>query len=360
MPQAPHDDPAARSWRWRGLLMLLAFVLSGAVALVRLRYGEADFHVFWAAAQHWRTPYDPAVIASLASAPENTARWPFAYPPTFLLLVYPFGQLPIGAAYPLWTGLSAAAFALAASFVTRPRWAAALALVTPPVAFSIAPGQTSLLLGAALIAGFLLIEKRPVLAGMLFAAAACIKPQAMILAPLVLWGRWRTVAAAMVGGGALVAASLVFGAGRWPEWLGAVQAFGGVMGHTERVNPSALIEAGWWPVLLAGLGIYIALRRRDIVGLVAGALCCTPYAHGYDLAPLAPLALLWLFEWRRFGLGLAAVGLTLACGLVATPLTAVLWVLGLAAAITPWRAMLGRARDGETKEAPANRGFLRA
>ena len=86
--------------------------------------------------------------------------------------------------------------------------------------------RTSLLVGAAMIGGFLWLDRRPALAGVLFAVAACIKPQMMILAPLVLWGRWRTLGWMLGAGAAMVVASLGFGLGRWLEWPHALSAFG--------------------------------------------------------------------------------------------------------------------------------------
>jgi hypothetical protein len=84
-----------------------------------------------------------------------------------------------------------------------------------------------------------------------------------------------------------------------------------------------------WAALIGGCGVALAARSRDLIGLVAGGLCLTPYAHAYDLAPLAPLAAAWLFAPRQFGWGRAAIGGALLAGLVATPAAA----LGLVAAL---------------------------
>ena len=243
-------DGARPTPHLRLLLTLAAFAFGAGIAAVRVRYGAADFDVFWAAARHWQAPYDPQVIADLKAQLHIVGHWPFAYPPTFLLFAWPFGQLPLNIAYPLWAGLSMALFILASSFMIRPTWATALLFLTPPVVFAVAPGQSTLLVGAAAIGGFLLLEKRPRLAGVLFAVAACIKPQAMILAPVVLWGRWPTVTAAMVTGLALVALSCVFGPRLWLQWPGALAGFSGIMDTTNRINPSALIDSPLWAVPL--------------------------------------------------------------------------------------------------------------
>ncbi|HUO12774.1 MAG TPA: glycosyltransferase family 87 protein, partial [Caulobacteraceae bacterium] len=176
------DDRASR-----GLVGLLAFVVWTAVAIVHAPEKAADFYVFWTAGQHASAPYDPAIIAAMKVRFHIVGQVPFVYPPTFLLLVWPFAQLPLALAYPLWTGLSAALFFYAAAHVVRPAWAAVALFIAPPVVLAIAPGQTSLVVGAAMMFGWLALKERPALAGLVFAIAACIKPQAMLLAPVVLW-----------------------------------------------------------------------------------------------------------------------------------------------------------------------------
>ena len=344
-PPSPAGGEGRNDLRLRVGLGLLAFVVWTAFAAWHAHVKPADFYVFWAAARHSQAPYDPQVIVQLEAALHMHAAWPFVYPPTFLVFTYPFGQIPLQWAYPLWTGLTSALFIFAASFMVRPVWASAALFIAPPVVLAIAPGQTSLLIGAAMIGGFLLLEKRPALAGVLFAVAACIKPQAMILAPLVLWGHWRVMRWAVIAGLGLVVASLAFGPGLWLEWPQALARFGAVVPATERVNPSALIASPWWSGALAILGLYLAWTSRNLLGLVGGALCLTPYAHAYDLAPLAPLAILWIGERNRFGWGHAIAGAGLLAGLVATPLAALVFLVGLATFSSPWWPFRGEAPE---------------
>jgi multidrug transporter EmrE-like cation transporter len=313
-------------------LAVLAFAVWSVFAAVHAHVKPADFYVFWDAARHTAAPYDPALIAQLEAQLHITGAWPFVYPPTFLLLAWPFGQLPLPLAYPLWTGVSAALFIYAAAHLLKPRWAALALFIAPPVVLAISPGQTSLMVGAAMIGGWLLRDKRPALAGVLFALAACIKPQAMILAPVVLWGHWRLVRWATITGLALVLASFVFGPGLWLQWPRALADFRNIAPATDRVNPSALASSPWLTAALALVGLYIAWTWRDLTGLVAGALCLTPYAHQYDLAPLAPVALAWLIERKRYGWGRTLCGAALLAGLVSAPAMGLAWVLGLAAA----------------------------
>jgi len=316
--------------RWRLALAAGAFAIAYALSAWRIGHGAPDFYVFWTAARHWNTPYDPALVAQLQAALRLKGAWPFAYPPTFLVLAWPFAQLPLALAYPLWAGLESAAFIFAAAHLVRPAWATAALALAPVVFFSAELGQTSLVVGAAVIGGWVLRDRRPALAGVLFGIAACVKPQAMLLAPIVLWGRWRMLAFMIATGAALVLASLGFGWRRWLEWPQALASFGALVPMTDRINPSALIAAPWWMALCAAVGVGLALASRDLVGLVGGALCLTPYAHAYDLAPLAPLAVAWLVERKTYGWGAAGAGGALLAGAVATPLAAAGFVAVLA------------------------------
>jgi len=345
--------------RLRLALAAGAFALAYALSALRIGHGAPDFYVFWTAARHWQAPYDPAIVAQLLKGLHLKGVWPFAYPPTFLIFVWPFAQLPLALAYPLWAGLESALFVFAAAHLVKPAWATAALAITPVVFFSAELGQTSLIVGAAAIGGWLLRDSRPALAGILFGVAACIKPQAMILAPIVLWGRWRMLGWMAATGAALVLASLGFGWRRWLEWPQALAAFKALVPQTDRINPSALIAGpGWaaaaWTALIGAVGVALAAKSRDLVGLVVGGLCLTPYAHAYDLAPLSPLALAWIASPKAYGWGRAAAGGALLAGLVATPAAALGFVATLAIFHPRWRlAWLRAATLGVRRPRPA-------
>jgi len=340
----------AAETKMRVALAFGAFALAYGLSAARIGHGAPDFYVFWTAAQHWQAPYDPAIIARLEAAIHLGGTWPFAYPPTFLLFVWPFAQLPLTIAYPLWTGLSCGLFFFAAAHLIRPTYAIAVLAICPVVFFSAELGQTSLLIGAAMIGAWLMRDSRPALAGVLLGLAVCIKPQAMLLAPIVFWGRWRMLAWMIAAGVALVAASLVFGWRRWAEWPHALAVFRALVPATDRINPSALIAAPWWAAIAGVFGLGLALTSRDLVGLVGGAICLTPYAHAYDLVPLTPLAASWLFERKAHGWGLAVTGGALLGGLVVSP-AAALAFFGAVAALRSrigGRAILSRTAPAAT------------
>ncbi|MBS0408835.1 MAG: DUF2029 domain-containing protein [Proteobacteria bacterium] len=346
------DTPRAR------LITRVCLVVAGVIlgaSIAANHHTAADFDVFWTAASHWWDPYDPKIIEHIKAQMHITGYWPFAYPPTFLLFLYPFGQMPLEVAYPLWTGLSLGLFALVCSFVIRPMLAALLVVATPAVAFAITSGQSTLLMGSLILSAFLFLEKRPVLAGVLFGVAACVKPQAMVMAPIILWGHWRTVGAAIVTGMLMITASCVFGPEHWLQWPKEVLFFNKIMVTTHRVNPSALFDAAWWSIPMAGFGLYLAWTNRDVVGLMCGMLCVTPYAHDYDLAGLAPVMLTWLFNRDKVGWDHAILGGVFMSGLLSKPLYMLIFLVALAVVRSPFWPLKG---FGMQKGAPVARNPL--
>jgi multidrug transporter EmrE-like cation transporter len=338
-------SPRARLLTRIGLT--LAGVISGVVVAMN-HHTAADFDVFWTAASHWQTPYDHGIIEVIKKKMHITGYWPFAYPPTFLLFLYPFGQMPMEVAYPIWTGLSLGLFAFVCSFIVRPMMAVLLMVWTPAASFAIVSGQSTLLMGSLILSGFSFLEKRPLLAGVLLGTAACIKPQFMVMAPIVLWGRWRTVGAAMATGAVLVAASCVFGPEHWLQWPKEVIFFNKIMITTHRVNPSAAFDALWWRIPIALFGVYLAWTNRDVVGLICGMLCITPYAHDYDLVALAPIAITWMFNRDKVGWDHALLGALFMSGLLSKPL----YMLGFLAALAVVRSPYWPLKGFGTNDGP--------
>jgi multidrug transporter EmrE-like cation transporter len=322
-------------------LAILALAIWSTFAAIHAHVKPADYYVFWEAARHWQAPYDPALITALEARLHITGAWPFVYPPTFLLVAWPFAQLPLSIAYPLWTGVSAALFIWAAAHLVKPAWATLVLFIVPPVVVAIAPAQTSLLVGAALIGGWLNLERRPAMAGLLFAVAACIKPQAAVLAPLLLFGHWRALRWAMIGGLGMVLASFVFGPMVWLEWAHAMTMYRPEI--FDRVNPSALAPSPYLQAGLIILGLWLAWTWRNLDGLLIGTFCATPYAHQYDLAALAPIALSWIIDFRRAGWARATCGAGFLAGFVSTPAGGLVFVLGLAVAALLERRRLASA-----------------
>lgn len=297
-----------------------------------------DFSVFWTGARlveaNAEQLYDAQAITAAQSwltSSTNGLR-PFAYPPSALLLFHPFGLMSFPVAFLVWTSLSIAAFAVAArNFATQT--ALILAFTTPAIVLSVASGQTSLLIASAIMGAVTLLERKPILAGILLGAAASLKPQAVLLVPLALLigQHWRAQFAFFITGIVCVSvAMLLWGVELWFDWYRAMSQFSSIVTglglNIDGITFAMLAKAAGWPTWLA-LSIQLAaiicgcvlvvwaFRRSDklvrVVALASGSLLCSPYALIYDLSVLMPIAIGLLIAGRPTGIfaGLAITGL---------------------------------------------------
>jgi hypothetical protein len=286
--------------RTRLIFAIVAFALGAGMALAPT--GPEDFAMFWYVGRHWAEAYNPTVSHSpgftAIAPPTGNLELPFFYPPTFLPVVALFGLAPLAVAKVLWSGVWTAAFAWTASRDTR--WATPLLALSLPLLWCAAIAQTGLMIATLVIAGFQLRQTRPALAGALLAAAACIKPQALLLAPIVLWGEWRLVRAAIATAAAAALVSLAFGPRLWLDWIHILPRFGDLVAPTvPHVAPAYVFGALWWRVGVGLVGIAFALFDRSLTGLLVGTLMCTPYVQLYDLAGLSYIGARFVADARR-------------------------------------------------------------
>ena len=271
---------------------------------------------------------------------------PFIYPPTALLLIVPFGLLPFWPSFILWTVVGATAFWVAASLVSSRR-AAALALLSPPAVTVLMLGQTTLLVGAAVLASLAWFKDRPILSGVLMGVAAAIKPQSAFLAPVAYLAcrNWTAMVAA-AGTWLLIALmSLGFGPTLWLDWLAALPDFPGMIaewkldryGATPSMlarfigaDPTTFFVAG----LLAGIAaVWVASKSEEpsirALGFVGGTLIASPYAMNYEVAIAAPMLVAAL-------LTTTLRGLVIAMPLVALRVYAIVPAVLLSLTVTLW------------------------
>jgi alpha-1,2-mannosyltransferase len=206
----------------------------------------------------------------------------WSYPPHMLPFIWPFGLLRFLPAYALWciVGLALYVWASLAGGVERRYWM--FLVVAPAVAVNVFLGQNGFLTAALLIGGLSNLERRPIVAGILFGILT-IKPQFGLLLPvmLVMTGRWSTIAAAVVTTAALAGlTTLWFGADIWTEYL-------------QKVVPQQhwlLIAAGnhAWPIVSSAFvnARLIGLSDDWAWAVQAVSSCC------------ALAAVVWTF-WRQ-------------------------------------------------------------
>lgn len=234
------------------------------------------------------------------------------YPPFFLFIAAAVAVLPYAAAYIAWQAATLPAYLHVVSKIFPGRGALLAAAAFPAAFINITHGQNGFLTAALFGGAMILLDRRPLLAGVLIGLLA-YKPQFGFLIPIVLiaTARWRVFAAAAATVAALVLAStLAFGAEIWPAFL-----------DNMRFTNRAIVEDGG-PGWAKMQSLYAALRAVGVdldlafaaqgalalavaaalitiwrshaapetkkAALIVGSLLSTPYLLDYDFLALAP------------------------------------------------------------------------
>ncbi|MCR6658383.1 MAG: DUF2029 domain-containing protein [Asticcacaulis sp.] len=299
------------------LLMALWFWLRFAVIAPGPDPLGGDFTSFYAASKLALSghPADAWNPAAHAHAEDSLFRGPhdylaFFYPPPYLLLCWPLALLPYGWAALAWmTGTTALAVGLLRAFFRRVRPEGAMPLVVmlafPALWINIACGQNGAVTLAILTGGFLMMDRRPIVAGLIL-GLMIIKPQLAIGLPFVLGGaalaepkRWRIFFA--TGFGALALCGVA--------WLAVgtagYAAFFANSAYAREVLNQGLVD----PALMQSL--YAGLR-------MLGAPMSAAYAAQGALS-LAVLAVAGYTAFRYRPSGLALGALTISAAVLATP-----------------------------------------
>ena len=236
------------------------------------------------------------------------------YPPMFLGVAALLAMFPYALALALWMSATLAGY-LAAKRAIVPAFGCAavmlVALAYPAVFVNIGHGQNGFLTAALLGGALVLLDRKPVWAGVLIGLLA-YKPQFGVLIPLVLaaTGRWRCFAAAAVT--VLTAAGLSYLAFGTETWL----AFGESTGITrdfvleaggtgwQKIQSAFAMARSWGAepglayavqglcaIFAAGALVWLwrsqAAFALKAAALAAATLLATPYVLDYDMMVLA-------------------------------------------------------------------------
>lgn len=248
---------------------------------------------------YWRTANMPVEQAYLWKG-----RFPFPYIPTMLLWISPLSLVPKWPAFIAFVIGSGVALALALR-PYLPKAAIALTLLSPPFMRGAYTGQVSALLAAIMI--WACGTENRLRAGLAFGVIASVKPQLVIMAPLMLALRrdWTAFFAAAITFAAFLQMSeMLYGYQRWEEWCYSLDHFRRMVMDTNvsgsGATPAVLAEKHGLPPLpfwLVGIaaGSWLVYLCRDGESLVqataigAGSLLAAPYALAYDLIVIVPL-----------------------------------------------------------------------
>jgi hypothetical protein len=203
------------------------------------------------------------------TVPQEKYNHLWSYPPTFLMLAAPVGLLP----YPLALAAWSCAGLLALYAVVRGQALRTFTILLSPAAFfCLISGQISLFMAAFALGALRLLDRRPVVAGILIAFCT-IKPQMGLLFPVLLIcsRRWNTLISATLSTLALVLATgLIWGFGIWHEYVAL-----DLPAQIADTKDTFEALAPWSPTvttaaILAGLGPYTAsLVQIAFAGLAA-------------------------------------------------------------------------------------------
>jgi alpha-1,2-mannosyltransferase len=245
---------------------------------------------------------------------------PFYYPPIFLLLCGILAKLPYLFAVMVFQAATLIPLLLAVRLILR-GVSPVLLVAFPAVFWTVGTGQNAFLTAALFASATFALDRRPVVAGLLF-GALCYKPHFGLLVPVALvgGGHWRVIAAAAFSSLTLATISLMlFGWQTWQAYLsaaiesqsvytthaiflggltspyGAVIVFGGsplLAGVTQAVITS-----------LIGCSVAVVWRRVRSLPiraalLVAATPVAVPIVMFYDLM-LVGVAMAWLMRAGR-------------------------------------------------------------
>lgn len=323
-------------------IFLVFYILAGGALIfsaVHSRTGLIDFYnrplgtdfsQFWVASSlalkgHPAEAYNfPKFVAAQKATFQVNFPFPWVYPPTYLLVVYPLAYLPYLASLGAWLAVTISPYlAVLRRLAPHPStiW---LALAFPATFENFFYGQNGFLITALMGWGLFLVDNFPVAGGFLLGLAS-IKPHLMVLAPLALVAgrRWKALAALLASASMLAIISLlVLGDG---VWLGFLKHLAlpmelvktGAMPVSKMITPfsaflmagvpfrlALAIQAGVMAAVAFGVyqvwRLYLPMAVRGSA-LVLGILLFTPHGFPYDLTLLA-LPLAWL-GWEAFTSG---------------------------------------------------------
>ena len=242
----------------------------------------------------------------------HTPFYGWHYPPVFLGLAALLALPPYLLSLALWQAATLMLYLWNIAAIVDDRRVLLAALAFPAVLVNIGHGHNGFLTAALFGGGLLVLDKRPVVGGILLGLLV-YKPQFGVLIPfaLIAGGRWRTFAAAAATVIAVCAATwYAFETKTWLafrdslDFTRTVVLEQGGTGFFKIQSPFAALRLWGAPVGLAyavqallALAVVLATIKlwrsdaahpRQAAGLLAGALLVTPYLLDYDLVVLGP------------------------------------------------------------------------
>lgn len=224
--------------------------------------------------------------------------WPWFYPPTFLLVIWPLALVPYGIAWALWSFLTLYGNVKVVRHIAPHPLTPWLVLGFPGVVDNFYYGQNACLTAALLGGGLFLVDRRPWLGGALLGLLT-YKPQLAMLVPVALLAGRRGKALGsfvLTGGLFALMSALAFGLEPWSAFLGNLRTAG-----------ATFDQGSHWPKMVT---IFGTARLLGASAALAGML-----QMGATLAAFVLVAVSWHREWPMASKG----PLLVLCTILATP-----------------------------------------
>jgi len=321
---------------------------------------------------------------------EATQFYGWHYPPYFLFVAAALAWMPYGLALFVWQAVTLGLYLLAIRAILKafapevgarasadPLWLV-LALAFPAVLINIGHGHNGFLTAALLGGGLVSLDRRPLIAGVLFGLMA-YKPQFGLMIPIALaaGGYWRSFAAAAATAVLLtLVTTLVFGVQVWhaffvgAEFTRTVVLEQGQTGWHKIQSIFAWARMWGAPVPLAyaiqgAATLVLAMASAWLwhgkapyplkaSGLCLAAILATPYTLDYDMMVLAPAIAFLAADGMARGFGpwekTALAALWLVPLVARTVPQATLIPLGVPAMLAMFVLILRRAEGGALAE----------
>lgn len=239
----------------------------------------------------------------------------FGYPPTAFLLYAPFGLAPYGLSLLVYLlGGAGLWFWTLRGIVKDASIALPMTLAWGGATHTVMLGQNGFLAASALAGGLLLLERKPIWAGILFGLLAMKPHLGPALALFLLVRRdWVAIAATVCATAVMVAATvLLWGTEVWSQYLAASREIASIVGQrtgsivahkmqsvfamaVDHV-PVAAAFAIHAVVALISLGVMIltVVRKAEfpvqMAAVIVATLLVTPYSFLYDCTVLTAAA----------------------------------------------------------------------
>lgn len=363
---APAASARDRWIAWTATLLAATFFVT--VSQPVLPYARShDFPPFYFASQlvlqgRFQDLYDPGIQEKMERAlvPDVPVLTPFVRPPFYALVWAPLSLLPFDVAFVAFLLGQVAALAGLWWWAWRRFGPQALifSALFVPTAFGIINGQDCVVMLAAVLCGWLALERgRDGWAGAILALALFKFHLLLLLAPaMMLRRKWRMLAAYAAVGAAEAALSLaLLGPDGVRQYVRLLTAK-----NIETISPSPermmnvyailtnlWIETPWTSILavgtvLAAAWIGIRKAREDWQWFwiaAAGSILVAPHVYEYDAALLLPAMLMCLSltatdrtsGWLRLAAATAALPVPYLCTLLGRP-----WAIAPSLVVAVW------------------------